>query len=51
MNASAYPWNIEIDVEGVTFQGPGMESEQEAETIKSIVESAESVNRCEVVQQ
>lgn len=35
----SYPWNVRVDLGGVTFEGPGMESEMEAEAIKTIVES------------
>lgn len=45
-----YPYNVEIDVEGVTFTGPGMETEPEAHAIRSIVEPNGAVHRCEVVQ-
>ena len=44
MNASAYDWNVQIDVGGVTFDGPGMETKQEAEAIASIVESSSGVD-------
>jgi hypothetical protein len=46
-----YPYNVEIDVQGVTFTGPGMEAEGDAETIARIVGNAESVDRAEVVEQ
>lgn len=38
-----YPWNVRYDVGGVTFIGPGMESEGEAHTIATIVKQDESV--------
>ncbi|MFC7216507.1 hypothetical protein ACFQO4_20825 [Saliphagus sp. GCM10025334] len=37
--AHRYPWNVRFDLGGVTFDGPGMESKREAESIKNIVES------------
>lgn len=50
--ASQYDWNVEIDVGGVTFTGPGMETRQEAVAIAGIVESsAEDADRVEVVRQ
>jgi hypothetical protein len=38
MNADRYPWNVHVTLGGVSFDGPGMESEMEAEAIKNIVE-------------
>jgi len=51
MNASAYGWNVHIVVGGVSFDGPGMESRQEAEAIKGIVESNDAVQKAEVFKQ
>lgn len=52
MNSDAYPWNVRVDVGGVTFHGPGMESEMEAEAIKNVVEGADSeLDTVEVVRQ
>ena len=48
---SGYPWNVQIDLGGVTFEGPGMESREEAETIATIVESSEPVDGVEVFRQ
>lgn len=48
---SSYPWNVQIDVGGVTFEGPGMESEMEAEAIKATVESSDGVENVEVFRQ
>jgi hypothetical protein len=46
-----YPWNIRIDVGGVTFVGPGMESEEEAEAIKRIVDASGNAESAEVFKQ
>lgn len=43
-DASAYDWNIRIDVGGVTFTGPGMETRDEAEAVASIVERDSGVD-------
>jgi len=51
MNASMYDWNVHIVVQGVSFEGPGMESRQEAQAIKQLVENDESVQKAEVIQQ
>lgn len=51
MNSDDYPWNVEINVGGVTFSGPGMETKPEAEAIKNVVEAEESVESAEVVNQ
>lgn len=49
---SDYPWNVRISIGGVSFIAPGMESEQEAEAIKSIVESSsDAVDNAEVFRQ
>lgn len=48
---SRYPWNVRIDVGGVTFEGPGMESEMEAEAIKGIVEADADLQNVEVFRQ
>lgn len=47
----SYPWNISIDVGGVTFTGPGMESEMEAEAIKNAVEHKDDVQNVEIFRQ
>jgi hypothetical protein len=50
--ASQYDWNVEIDVGGVTFDGPGMETRQEAVAIAEIIESStDDADRVEVVRQ
>ncbi|WP_276257183.1 hypothetical protein [Halomontanus rarus] len=36
---SSYAWNVRFDLGGVTFEGPGMETKREAESIKNIVEA------------
>lgn len=41
---SSYPWNVRVSLGGVTFEGPGMESEMEAEAIKNAVESSADVD-------
>lgn len=48
---SGYPWNVQINLGGVTFEGPGMETKQEAQAIKSIVEGSEPVDGLEVFRQ
>jgi len=48
---SGYDWNIRVDLGGVTFEGPGMETRQEAEAIKNIVESSEDIDGVEVFRQ
>lgn len=45
-----YPWNVHLSMGGVSFYGPGMETEAEAKQIKEIVESSEGVD-VEVVEQ
>lgn len=49
--ASSYPWNVRIDVGGVTFDGPGMEGEMEAEAIKNVVKDKDCVQKVEVYRQ
>ncbi len=49
--SSEYPWNVRILVGGVTFEGPGMETEREAQGIKNIVEKTEGVENVEVFRQ
>jgi hypothetical protein len=49
-DSSHYPWNVQVHLGGVTFEGPGMESKQEAESIKQIVEESAGVD-VEVFQQ
>lgn len=51
MNATHYPWNVRVDIGGVTFEGPGMESEASAEGIKQIVEASSEVEGVEVFKQ
>lgn len=51
INASEYPWNIRIDVAGVSFTGPGMESRQTAEAMKANIANEESVDNVEVFSQ
>jgi len=51
MNASAYDWNVHIVIGGVSFEGPGMETQQEAEAIKGIVEHEGGVQKAEVFRQ
>lgn len=50
-DASEYPWNIRIDVAGISFTGPGMESRQTAEGMKATVENEEGVDNVEVFSQ
>lgn len=50
-DATDYPWNIRIDVAGISFTGPGMESRQIAESMKSNVEQEDSVDKVEVFSQ
>ena len=51
MNAQQYDWNVHIVVGGVSFEGPGMESREEAEAIKGIVENECGVQKAEVFKQ
>jgi hypothetical protein len=51
MKADRYPWNVRIDVGGVTFMGPGMDSELEAEAIANIVDGDADLQNVEVVRQ
>lgn len=46
-----YDWNVHVVVEGVSFDGPGMETRHEAEAIKGIVESNDAVQKAEVFKQ
>ena len=49
---SQYDWNVEIDIGGVTFDGPGMRTRQEAVTIAEMIESStDDAQRVEVVRQ
>lgn len=48
---SSYRWNVEVDLGGVHFIGPGMETEGEARTIKEIVEGSTHVDGVEVFRQ
>lgn len=49
--AEQYPWNIRINVGGVSFEGPGADSQREAEALKQIVEDEDGVQKAEVFQQ
>ena len=51
MNSQMYDWNVHIVVSGVSFEGPGMETRQEAEAIRDLVEQNEDVQKAEVIQQ
>lgn len=48
---SDYPWNVEIEVGGVAFDGPGMESEAEAQSVLSLVADHDDVQNAEVIRQ
>ena len=48
---SGYPFNVRVDLGGVTFEGPAMNSRQEAEAIKHAVESGSEVDGVEVFKQ
>jgi len=37
-----YPYNVEIDVAGVTFTGPGMETEQHANVLARNIREREN---------
>lgn len=50
MSATGYKWNIKIDVGGVTFTGPGMDSKTEAEAVAEMVEKS-SGNEARVIEQ
>ncbi len=49
--SSQYPWNIRIDVGGVSFEGPGAESRREAMALKRTVEDEDGVQKAEVFEQ
>jgi len=49
--SNQFPWNIRIDVGGVSFEGPGAESRREAMSLKRIVEDEDGVQKAEVFQQ
>jgi hypothetical protein len=52
LQATDYPWNIRVSLGGVSFTGPGMESEGEARSVASIVEETEeAVASVEVFEQ
>jgi len=44
-----YPYNVRITIAGVDFTGPGMETEQEAEIMKSNVKGKDEVQNAEVL--
>lgn len=39
-----YPYNISVDVGGVTFTGPGADTREEAERMADIVEKSAGVD-------
>ena len=45
---SDYSWNVRVTIEGVTFEGPGMESRGTAEAILGLVEDRAEVQSAEV---
>lgn len=47
----SYPWNIRVDVGGVTFTGPGMETQAQAEAVKTKVEASADIQNVEVFAQ
>lgn len=49
--SNQYPWNVRIDVGGVTFEGPGMETEAEARAILNQVANRTHVESGEVFRQ
>jgi len=51
MNAQQYDYNVEIDVGGVTYTGPGMDTEREATIIKEAVSVKDCVQDARVIQQ
>lgn len=38
-----YDWNVQYNVGGVTFIGPGMETQREAHAIATIVKQSDNV--------
>ncbi|AEH39476.1 hypothetical protein [Halopiger xanaduensis] len=51
MNTSGYQWNVQINVGGTTFTGPGMETKRQAEAIKNLVEGKDDVQKAKVIKQ
>ena len=52
MNSSQYDWNVHVQVGGVSFEGPGMETRAEAEAIAEIVEAdTDDLQKVEVFKQ
>lgn len=49
--SNQYRYNVRVDLGGVTFTGPGMDSKSEAEAIKQMVEHDNPQVRAEVFQQ
>jgi len=50
--SDTYRWNISIRLAGVRFEGPGLETENDARTMKQLVEnSADTDVHVEVFQQ
>jgi len=46
-----YPWNIEIDIAGATFFGPGFEAEGMAEALALVLQDKDDVDNVEVIEQ
>lgn len=47
---SDYPWNTHVGLADVSFYGPGMDTREEAESVKNIVETRTGLD-VEVVEQ
>lgn len=51
IDASAYPWNVQLHLQGVVLTGPGMETRAEAEAIKELLAGEENVTNVVVIEQ
>lgn len=50
--SQTYPWNVRLDVAGVTFEGPGMEDRNSAEAIADMIaEEVDDTQKVEVFRQ
>jgi uncharacterized membrane protein len=50
-NGEEYPWNIRINVGGISFTGPGAESRSDARALEKIVQDKDDVQNVEVFKQ
>lgn len=46
-----YPYNIEIDVAGITFTGPGMDTKQEAQVLATNLEGRDTIQDVRMIEQ